>query len=171
MIYNTADISDSDPLGTRMCELDLRNYGKRRAFFGQCVTLKVHEDHRPGVELFKTPGEGRVLIIDGGGLTRVALLGATMSAKAVPNGWAGAIVNGALRDSEDLGSIDLGVKAICTTVRKSAAPAEHQFNVPVHFGYVTFNPGDWVYADADGVVVRSTPYVPPSEPFVPHEYR
>lgn len=171
MNYNTADISDADPNGTRMCELDFRGYGRKRAFFGPCVTLKVHEDHRPGVELFKTPGEGRVLVIDGGGLTRIALLGATMCAKAVPNGWAGAIVNGAIRDAEELSEIEIGVKALRTTVRRSPAPVEHQFNVPVHFGYVTFNPGDWVYADADGVVVRATPHVPPAGGVLPHRYR
>lgn len=171
MIYNTADISDAAPEITQFCELDLRDYGRKRAFFGPCVTLKVNEDHRPGVALFKTPGEGRVLIIDGSGLTRIALLGATMAANAVRNGWSGAIVYGAIRDTQELSSIDLGVKALCTTVRKSPSPREHQLNVPVHFGYATFNPGDWVYADADGVVVRPKPYVVPEKKIDTNEYR
>ena len=133
------------------------------------MTLKVHEDHRIAAQLFNTQGDGRVLIIDGGGLRRIALLGATMAAKAVQNGWAGAVVYGAIRDSEELATINLGIKAVCTTVLKSAGPTEHQLNIPVQFGGVTFHPGDWVYADSDGIIVRKAAYISPEVKTDPSE--
>ncbi len=166
----TADVHDSDPVAGHLCEIDFRNYGRKRIFHGPCVTLRVRDDHRPGVKLFSSPGQGRVLVIDGGGPGLIALLGGTMSKRAVANGWAGAIVYGVIRDTDEIAELDLGVKALYTVPRKSPAETPHEFNVPVSFGNVTFHPGDWVYADSDGVLVRRAQYVVPEKPPAMTEY-
>lgn len=158
MNFLTADVYDAAPEQARVCTLDFRNYGGKSAFWGQCVTLRSNS-HRPGGQILATPGSSRVLIIDGGGTSSFALLGATMAANAVRNDWAGVIVCGAIRDTPELCLLDLGIKALGTSPALSTAFIDHTRDVPVTFGGVTFNPGDWVYADHDGVVVRSTPCV------------
>jgi regulator of ribonuclease activity A len=160
MSYATADISDAEPDACRLCSAELQNFGRRRTFWGQAVTLRVRDDYRPALRICMEPGQGKLLVIDGGGLRRAALLGATMARLAWRNGWAGAIVFGAVRDTEELGTCDFGVKALGTTPRSAPAAAAHERGIAVHFGEVTFHPGDWVYADADGIVVRATAYQP-----------
>ncbi|ARP84387.1 hypothetical protein CAL12_05935 [Bordetella genomosp. 8] len=161
MKLHTSDIFDADPDASRICAIDFRNYGGRRTFYGPCLTLKVTEDHRHAFSLLEAPGAGRILVIDGGGPTRNALLGATMASNALRHGWAGAIVFGCIRDSDQLADLDIGIKALGTTVRKASARMEGLLNVPVAFGSALFTPGDWVYADSDGVIVRSAPFLPP----------
>ena len=158
MTFATADIFDADPDASRVCELALRDYGGRRTFCGPAVTLRVRDDHRAGIALCQRAGEGRVLVIDGGGSLHTALFGGTMAGLARRNGWAGVIAFGAIRDAGELAECDLGVKALCATPRSAATPQPFEQDVPVHFGGVTFRPGEWVYADADGVIVRNSMY-------------
>lgn len=162
MTFATADISDDDPHSSRICETALTDFGRRRTFWGQAVTLKVRDDHRAGVEVCLEPGHGKILVIDGSGSRAVALFGGTMASIAVRNGWSGAIVFGAIRDAEEMATYDLGVKALCTTPRSSPVPSPYERDVAVSFGNVTFNPGDWIYADADGVLVREFRYQSPA---------
>ena len=161
MTFATADISDDDPLACELCDAPFRDFGRRRTFWGQAVTLKVRDDHRAGVEACLELGHGRILVIDGSGSHAVALFGGTMASIAVRNGWAGAIVFGAIRDAEEIATYDLGVKALCTTPRSSAVRSPRERDVAVSFGEVTIKPGTWIYADADGVLVRQTRYEPP----------
>ncbi|WP_144629829.1 ribonuclease E activity regulator RraA [Bordetella genomosp. 13] len=168
MPIHTADISDADPQGSRVCDVDFRDYGGRRIFSGPCITLKTGADHRQAFALLNTPGAGRVLVIDGAGPTAHALLGATMSANAARLGWAGVIAFGCIRDSDELAHLDIGIKALGTVVRKAPAEVPGTLNVPVQIGSAVFMPGDWVYADSDGIIVRSSPFEPPSRKLEEH---
>ena len=160
MTFATADISDADPEACRLCDVEWRDYGRKRTFWGQAVTLTVRRDQRAAVRICLEQGQGKVLVIDGDGARCVALFGGTMASIAVRNGWAGVIVFGAIRDAEEMATYDLGVKALCTTPRSAPIPTPHERHVAVRFGGVEFQPGDWVYADADGVLVRNAEYRP-----------
>lgn len=153
MNISTADIYDKYPNEVAICELAFFNYGARESFFGPCRTVKVFEDHVPVRDLLSEKGEGRVLIVDGEGSRRIGIVGDKMAAKAVDNGWAGVIVNGVIRDAADIRSLSLGVKALGTTARRAWANTQGVRDVPVIFGDVCFESGNWVYADADAVLV------------------
>ncbi len=101
------------------------------------------------------PGDGKVMVVDGGASKRCALLGDMLAAKAADNGWAGIIVYGCIRDVDEIGATDLGVQALATMPLKSVKKGVGELNVPVTFGGVTFNPGEYVYADNNGVIVSA----------------
>jgi regulator of ribonuclease activity A len=132
-------------------------YGGRRSFSGEIVTLKVFEDNSLVREAFADNGQGKVLVIDGGGSLRCALVGDQLAILAAKNGWAGVIVYGCIRDSGDINGIDIGVRALNTHPQKSIKKGAGDRNIAVTFGGVTFQPGDWLYADEDGVLVASKP--------------
>jgi regulator of ribonuclease activity A len=152
--FKTADLCDAFP-EVEVAEPGLRDYGGRRRFGGPIRTLKVFEDNTLVRQALEQPGQGHVLVVDGGGSLRCALLGDVLAELAVKNGWAGVILYGALRDSEALGQLPLGVKALGTHPRKSHKRGEGQGQVPVRFLGVTFHPGHHVYGDADGLVVAA----------------
>ena len=149
----TCDLCDAHPDAVRVLDLPLRDYGGRRAFAGTISTVLALEDNSRVREAVAEPGQGRVLVVDGGGATRRAMLGDQLAALAVTNGWAGVLVHGAIRDSEAIGGMDLGVKALGTVPLKTDKRGQGVRDVPVVFGGVTHRPGDWLAADADGVVV------------------
>ena len=153
MTFSTADLHDANPDAVSVCETQFRSFGKRRAFAGPCVTVKVYEDHRPVKALAESPGKGRVLVVDGGGSLRVGLMGDMMAGNAMKNGWAGAVLYGVVRDSEVLNGLDFGVKAIGTTAKRGSHETEGLVGESVSFGGITFRPGWWVYADVDAVIV------------------
>jgi regulator of ribonuclease activity A len=105
----------------------------------------------------RIPGEGRVLVIDGGGSLRRALVGDQLAALGVKNGWAGIVVYGCIRDSRAIGEMDIGVFALDTHPMKTRKKNVGDADMPVTFGGVTFNPGEWLYADEDGVIVSESP--------------
>ena len=131
----------------------LRDFGGVKRFSGPAVTIRCFENNPLVREALNEPGTGRVLVIDGGGSRRCALLGDNLAAMAMTNGWAGVVVNGCIRDAQDIAKLKIGVKAISTHPLKSSKRDAGQRNVPVQFAGVTITPGDWVYADMDGVVV------------------
>jgi regulator of ribonuclease activity A len=151
----TAEIHDAHPDEVAVCDAQFRSFGRRLEFAGPCVTLKCHEDHRRAKALIEGPGEGRVLVIDAGGSLRVGIMGDTMAALAAKNGWAGAVIFGAIRDSAAIDVLDFGVKALGTTARRSGEDLGGVVGQPVGFGGVTFAPGAWVYADRDAVIVAA----------------
>jgi len=152
--WTTPDLCDAHPDAVRVVTgLDWRSFGGRQAFGGPCDTVKCFEDNSRVKEQLATPGDGKVLVVDGGGSLRHALIGDMIAEKAVGTGWAGVIINGACRDVDDLARLDIGLVALGCVPIKSVRRSEGQLNVPVRFGGVTFNPGDHVYADADGVIV------------------
>jgi regulator of ribonuclease activity A len=146
------DLCDAHP-ELAAVEPILRDFGGSLAFFGPIVTLKVFEDNSLVRESLEQPGNGRVLVVDGGGSLRCALLGGNLAALAEKNGWAGVIVHGAVRDVRELRAARVGVKAIAPHPRKSEKRGLGERDVPVTFGGVTFKTGEYVYADEDGVVV------------------
>jgi regulator of ribonuclease activity A len=151
----TADLFDLHPDSLRVCELQFRSFGRRDSFFGPCLTLSTFEDHRPVLAALETDGAGRVLVVDGRGSLRVGLMGDRLAAVAVANGWRGVVINGAIRDSAGIDVLDLGVRALGTTARRSDTPAVPATGAPVSFGGMTFSTGDWVYADRDCVIVSA----------------
>ena len=154
MDFKTADLlDDNEDKALQVVQPGFHNFGGRNKFSGEIVTLKIHEDNSLVRELVAIDGKGKVLVVDGGGSTRCALLGDMLAEKAVKNGWNGIIVYGLIRDSVDIGKMDIGVKALGTLPLKSV---KRNFGVkgePVHFHDVTFTPGEYVYSDEDGIVV------------------
>lgn len=152
MSFATADLSDEHP-DAQVAVPGLTDYGGKRRFAGPIRTVRCFEDNSLVRSALETPGDGAVLVVDGGGSMRCALLGDQLAALAVANGWTGVIVNGCVRDSAELATTDLGIKALATHPRKSVKRGEGETDVAVSFVDVEFTPGHWVYADEDGVVV------------------
>jgi len=153
MTFQTADLYDRYEDRVWVCEPLFRDFGRRRAFFGQIATVKCFEDNTQVKSMLAEPGRGRVLVVDAGGSLRCAMLGDLIAKSAVTNGWAGIVLYGCVRDSERLGRMDLGIKALRAIPRKSVRRDEGQRNLPVSFAAVTFFPGHWAYADADGILI------------------
>lgn len=130
--------------------------GARVAFSGQAVTLKVFEDNSLIADAVKTAGEGRVLVVDAGGSLRCAVFGGNLAAAAAKNGWAGVVINGCARDSAEIDAVDIGVRALALHPRRSVKRGEGQRDLPVTLLGVTVKPGEWIYADADGVLVSAS---------------
>ena len=150
--WTTCDLSDEHGDGVLVIA-GLRHFGGRRRFSGPVETVKCFEDNSRIKELANTPGGGRVLVVDGGGSLRYALLGDIIGAEAVASGWAGVVIDGAVRDSATLATLDLGGMALGTTPRRSTRIGEGQSGLPVDVAGVRVVPGDVLYADEDGIVV------------------
>lgn len=150
---STADLSDEHEGAAQVLRLQMRDLGGRKAFSGPIRTVRCHEDNSKVKAALATPGNGAVLVVDGGGSLNCALVGDMIAEGAVANGWAGVVVNGAVRDAAVLGGLDLGVKALGTMPLRSVRRDLGETDVVVAFGGVIFTPGDRLYADADGVVV------------------
>lgn len=149
----TADLIDEYGAELASCETQFRSYGGRARFCGQVVTVRCLEDNALVKKVLATPGAGRVLVIDGAGSLRTALMGDMIAGSAVASGWAGVVINGAVRDVVALRALDLGVKALGSNPRRSAKDGTGELGVPVTFGGVEFRPGAWLYSDEDGIVV------------------
>jgi regulator of ribonuclease activity A len=153
MTSSTADLVDEHGEDLGSCDLQLRQYGAQRTFTGTAVTLRCHEDNAMVKAVLGTPGEGRVLVVDGGGSLHTALMGDLIAQSAADHGWAGVVINGAVRDSAVLAGIPLGIKALGTNPRKSAKTGDGTRDAAVDFGGVVFVPGHIAYSDDDGIVV------------------
>jgi regulator of ribonuclease activity A len=132
-------------------------FGQRTRFAGPARTLKVFEDNVLVRAALETPGEGSVLVVDGGGSLRCALVGGNLGVLAQNNGWAGIIVNGCVRDSEELNQCGVGIRALATHPRRSVRKGLGEKDLVVDIAGVTVRPGDWVYADADGILIAQMP--------------
>ncbi|MDP2171522.1 MAG: ribonuclease E activity regulator RraA [Rhodocyclaceae bacterium] len=164
MPLSTADLCDAheDLLNDgqlRVVESMFLSYGERAAFNGPIATLKLFEDNGLVRQALEGPGNGRVLVIDGGGSLRRALVGDQLAALALKNGWGGIVVNGCIRDALAIGAMDIGILALDTHPRKTAKKGQGESNVAVTFGGVTFRPDEWLYADEDGVLVSAVPLI------------
>lgn len=147
------DICDEFEEEIRVFDPLFRDFGARRRFCGEIVTVKCYEDNSLVKDLVQTEGQGRVIVVDGGASMRRAMLGDLLAAKAAANGWQGLVINGCVRDVEILETIELGVKALNSTPRKTEKRGEGQLNVPVEFAGVRIVPGRFLYADANGIIV------------------
>jgi regulator of ribonuclease activity A len=153
MSFTTADLIDEYGAELASCETQFRSYGARARFAGPVATVRCREDNALVKRILAAPGKGRVLVIDGGGSLRTALMGDMIAASAVANGWTGVVINGAVRDVAALRDLDLGIRALGSNPRKSAKDGAGEVDVPVVFGGAEFRPGSWLYADEDGIVV------------------
>ena len=152
MTLKTSDLCDACDEALP-CALPFRSWGRRRAFAGTIRTLRVHEDIALMRDLVGSPGEGQVLVIDAGGSMARAVFGDLMAGVASRNGWAGLVINGAIRDGLEIDAIDIGVKALGTVPKRGQRTGGGEVDVPVSFGGVTFTPGRRLVADEDGVIV------------------
>jgi len=159
--FSTCDLCDAheDKLADgRLAVLPpvFRAFGKRAAFAGPAATLKVFEDNVLVRATLETPGEGRVLVVDGGGSLRCALVGGNLGRLAEQNGWAGIIVHGCVRDADELNACAVGLRALATHPQRSVRKGVGERDLRVAIAGVAVNPGDWIYADGDGVLVART---------------
>jgi regulator of ribonuclease activity A len=152
-MHATADLVDAHETLVQSCDLQFRDFGGRARFHGRIRTVRCHQDNALLKRILSEPGEGCVLVIDGGGSLHCALVGDVIAGLGVANGWAGVVVHGAIRDSIAIGGLDLGVKALGTNPRKSTKTSAGEADIPVEFGGVTFNPGAYLYSDEDGILV------------------
>jgi regulator of ribonuclease activity A len=159
MSQKTSDLCDEHSESVRIASPIFQSYGGRELFSGPVATVKVFEDNSLVREALEQPGRGRVLVVDGGGSLRCALLGDQLALLARSNDWSGVLVYGCIRDSADIGQIELGVKALNTHPLKSVKRGSGERDVPVTFAGITIQPGDHLYADADGVIVAEKPLV------------
>ena len=149
----TADLCDAHP-EAQVCDPLFQSFGGRTAFSGPIATLKVFEDNSLVRAAVEQPGEGRVLVVDGGGSLRCALFGGNLAVLAAENGWAGVVVNGAVRDVDEIDAQPIGVRGLATHPRRSEKGMHSgQVGIPVIFAGVVFREGEWVCADRDGIVV------------------
>jgi regulator of ribonuclease activity A len=153
----TADLYDSFVDKVRVAAPLFRDFGGRIEFSGPIATLKVFEDNSFVRATLDSPGNGRILVVDGGGSLRCALLGDQLAQLGVRNGWAGVIINGCIRDSQVIAQLDIGVKALATNPRKSVKRDVGERDIVINFAEVDFCPGSHVYADADGILVSAAP--------------
>lgn len=159
MKYPTPELCDEYPDLIRVVQPLFNSYGGKSSFCGQIVTIKCHEDNSKVKETAGTKGNGQVIVVDGGGSLRRALLGDLIAADAVKNGWEGFIIYGCIRDVDAISNMNLGVKALNTIPLKTEKRRMGELNIPVSFGGVTFNPGEYLYADNNGIIVASKPLV------------
>jgi len=152
MDFKTTDLYDDHLEALQVAAPIFRDFGGRVRFCGEIVTLKALEDNTFIKAAFETDGRGKVLVVDGAGSMRAAMIGDVMAALGASNGWEGIVINGCIRDSADVGQVDIGVKALGTIPRKTVKRNQGVPDIPVHFADITFVPGDWLYADEDGVV-------------------
>ncbi|GAF46447.1 hypothetical protein RW1_031_00290 [Rhodococcus wratislaviensis NBRC 100605] len=153
-MVSTADLCDVRGGTTASCDLPLRQFGGRSVFRGPAVTIRCHEDNLLVKRAVSEPGEGRVLVVDGSGSLRCALMGDNMARLAAQNGWSGVVINGAVRDVTSLRTVDLGVKAVGSNPRRSGKNGTGLRDVAVGFGGIVFVPGCVVTSDDDGVTVQ-----------------
>ncbi|NQZ30350.1 MAG: putative 4-hydroxy-4-methyl-2-oxoglutarate aldolase [Oceanospirillaceae bacterium] len=135
----------------------LQNFGAKDTFYGEIVTLKTFEDNSKIREQVALDGTGKVLVVDGGGSMRHAMLGDLLAKKAADNGWSGIIIHGCIRDVNAIAEIGLGVQALGVHPLKTDKRGLGDVNVPINFGGVSFHPGEYVYADNNGVLVSKEP--------------
>lgn len=155
-MYPVTDLCDEFADYLDILEPVFTDFGGRLAFGGPISTVRCFEDNSVARLALEEPGEGRILVIDGGGSERCALMGDNLAQMAIDNGWGGIIVNGCIRDCEQISQMDVAIKALNAHPRKSAKKNIGERDVPVRFAGVLMMPDEWIYGDLDGVVVSKS---------------
>ncbi len=153
MHYLTPDLCDAYPELVKVLEPMFSNFGGRDSFGGEIVTIKCFEDNSLVKAQVELDGKGKVLVVDGGGSLRCALLGDMLAEKAAKSGWEGIVIYGCIRDVDVIAQVDLGVQALASHPLRTEKRGIGDLNVPVTFAGVTFQPGEFIYADNNGVIV------------------
>ncbi len=149
----TTDLSDQFEAELRYPDPAFRDFGGRTHFHGPVRTLVLFEDNSLVRDAVAGPGDGHILVVAGGGSQRCALVGGNLASLAEQNGWAGIVVDGCVRDGDELAATTIGIRARGAHPRRSEKRGTGTANVSVHFAGITIDPGDWLYADRDGMVV------------------
>lgn len=158
MTFSTADISDDLHPQVKYVEPIFKSYGAKLKFFGPVKTIKCFEDNSLVKQNLFLPGDNRVLVVDAGGSKRRAMLGDMLATAAIENNWAGIILYGLIRDTAIINQLNIGVRALGTLPLKSKKQGLGQEDIKLGFAGATFNPGDYLYADEDGIIVLKTEY-------------
>lgn len=153
----TTDLSDAHDGIVKHVDPIFQDYGGRLAFSGPITTLRLFEDNALVRNAVEGPGGGRVLVVDGGGSKRCALFGGNLAQLAAKNGWAGVVVYGCVRDRDELEAEAVGIKALGHHPKKSVKKGQGEIDVAVTFAGATFTPGEWLYADRDGIITSPKP--------------
>jgi regulator of ribonuclease activity A len=150
---STADLMDQRGDELDSCEIQFTQFGGRARFSGRIRTVRCFEDNVLVRQVLATRGDGMVLVVDGGGSYRTALLGDMIASSAVEHGWTGVVIFGCVRDVLELGRLPIGIKAIGSNPRRSAKVGTGEVDVPISVGGLTFTPGAELFSDEDGIVV------------------
>ena len=156
MQFKTADLCDDYEGKVSVAQPLFKDYGGNISFAGEIFTIKCFEDNSLIREALKSPGQGKVLVIDGGGSTRRALVGDLLAQAGADNQWTGIVVNGCIRDSGVIATINIGCKALGTLPMKTDKKGIGEKDLTVHFADVDFVPGHFLYADEDGIIVSAS---------------
>jgi regulator of ribonuclease activity A len=151
--FSTADLCDGFAGEIEVVQPLFREYGGTSKFAGSIETVQVFEDNKLVREILETKGEGRVLVVDGGGSLRCALVGGRLALIAHTSGWSGIVVNGCVRDSDELRRVHIGIRALNLSPRPGGKKGSGARARPVSFAGVTFSPGRFLYADNDGMII------------------
>jgi regulator of ribonuclease activity A len=151
--FTTADLCDAYPERVQVAQPIFRDFGGAARFAGPIETLRVFEDNALLRQVLESKGQGRVLVVDGGGSLRCALVGGRLAGLARDNGWSGVVLNGCVRDSVELRQVPVGVRALNTAPLRSEKRGSGEPGVTLTFAGITFAPGHYLYADEDGVIV------------------
>ena len=155
MNRSTPDLCDDYPHLIRVVEPMFSNFGARERFAGEIVTIKCFEDNSLVKQAVNELGHNRVLVVDAGGSMRRACLGDLLAHQGAKNGWSGVVIYGCIRDVDEIMNIDIGVQALGVHPVKTDKKGVGENNIAVTFGGVTFNPGEFLYADNNGIIVSA----------------
>ena len=153
MTFSTADLHDEHEGKIQVANVLMQSFGQKTRFSGLISTVKCFEDNSLVRAALEEPGKGRVLVVDGGGSIRCALVGDKLAELGIKNGWEGLVVYGCIRDSAVISTLDIGIKALGTNPRRSVKKGAGERDVVLNFADATIKPGDYLYADEDGVLL------------------
>lgn len=153
MTFKTADLSDENEGRVQAVLPGLLNFGGNTRFYGEMVTIRSLGDFSLVRDQFKSPGAGKVLVVDNDALMDCAMLGDLLAAAAHDNAWQGVVINGCIRDSADIAVMDIGVKALATIPVRGSREGKGELNVEVEFLGAVFRPGEYLYSDEDGILL------------------
>ncbi len=157
--FTTPDLCDQFSDELQVLTPLLKNFGGRKTFSGEIVTIQCYEDNSLVKEQVEQSGNERVLVVDGGGSLRCALLGDMLAKKAMDNGWQGLVMYGCVRDVDEIAQMNLGVQAQASIPLRSIRKGKGELNLSISFGGVTFKPGNYLYADNNGIVLAPRPLI------------
>jgi len=159
MPFNSNDLYDKHLENIQVAAPIFKDFGGRKKFYGEIRTVKAFEDNTYIKAAFEEDGTGKVLVVDGAGSLRCAIMGDQVAALGKKNGWEGIIIFGCIRDSVDVGKLAFGVKALATIPRKTIKRQQGVRDIPVHFADVHFISGHYVYSDEDGILISDKPLI------------
>ena len=160
--YNTADLCDKEE-NLQIADSIFKSFGKNKKFFGKIRTVVAVEDNSYVKKLVDMKVNGDVMVIDGKGSTKCALLGDNLAMLAYKNGWAGFVINGCIRDTEIINNIEIGIKALNSAPNKSKKENVGEYETNLNFANIIFEEGHYLYSDADGIVVSKNELVKPEK--------